>query len=122
MFKVDYLNNQSYSADPTKLTYSYLYANYDALSNGYQPIFSESSTLLNNCQYPNSVCYYSYGAGGGSNGYFSFDYLSDTSLRVTFKPYQNLGFGSDIYYNHYFRLQFHGFGYGATCSISSVIA
>ena len=40
MFKVNYLNGQSYSADPSKLTSSYLYANYDALSNGYQPIFA----------------------------------------------------------------------------------
>lgn len=77
---------------------------------------------MNNCQYPTSACYYSYGAGGGSNGYFALDYLSDTSIRVSFKTYTYLNFATNIYYNHYFRLQFHGFGFGASCSISSVVA
>ena len=122
MFKVDYLNGQAYSSDPTKYTYSYLYANNDAMSNGFQPIFSLTSTLLNNCQYPNNVCYYSYGAGGGSGGAFSFDSLSDTSVRVSFKPVSYLDFSTNTAYNHYFRLQFHGFNFGAGCSISSVVA
>lgn len=77
---------------------------------------------MNNCQYPTSTCYYSYGAGGGSGGYFSFDSLSDTSVRVTFKPVNNLDFSTYTVYNHYFRLQFHGFGFGASCTISSVVA
>jgi hypothetical protein len=122
VFKVDYLNGQAHSSDPTKYTYSYLYANNDAMSNGFQPIFSLTSTLLNNCQYPNNVCYYSYGAGGGSGGAFSFDSLSDTSVRVSFKPADYLDFSTHTVYNHYFRLQFHGFGFGAGCLISSVVA
>jgi hypothetical protein len=122
VFKVDYLVGQDYNSDPTKLTYSYLYANFDALSNNFQPVFSLSSTLLNNCQYPNNYCYYSYGAGGGSGGTFTFDSLSDTSIRVSFKPVSYLDFQGYTVYNHYFRLQFHGFGFGAGCSISNVVA
>ena len=39
IFKVNYLNGQYSGDDPTKLTYTSLYANYDALSNSYQPVF-----------------------------------------------------------------------------------
>lgn len=74
--------------------------------------------MLNNCHYPNENCYYSYGQ---SYGYFSLDALSDTTLRVTFKPYQNPDFSTSTSWNHYFRLQFHGFGFGS-CTLSSVKA
>jgi hypothetical protein len=33
-----------------------------------------------------------------------------------------MDFGTDVYYDHYFKLQFHGFSFGSSCSISSVVA
>lgn len=39
LFKVNYLVSEQSASDPTKLIYSYLYSNNDAISNGYQPIF-----------------------------------------------------------------------------------
>ena len=121
LFKVTSLIGQESSSDPTKYTYTYLYANFDAINNGYQPIFSKQSSFINNCHYPNQYCYYAYGAGSGSGGYFSLDSLSDTAIRVAFKPYTYLNFASTASYDHHFRLQFHGFGFGS-CSISSVTA
>lgn len=48
--------------------------------------------------------------------------MSDTSIRVAFKPYQYLNFQGYTVYSQYFRLQFHGFDFGTGCTISSVVA
>ena len=120
---MNYLVNQQYTGSAKTASLN-LYSNYDALNNGLQPIIATSNTLLNNCQYPNynSDCWYVYNVGGGSGGTFTLHFLSDTSIRVSFRPSSNMDFGTDVYYDHYFKLQFHGFSFGSSCSISSVIA
>lgn len=121
MFKVDGLRDQNFTTAPNKYIYSRLYANndaYDAYTNTLQPIFDLTSDLVNNCYYPNQNCWYSHLNNPGT---FTLNYLSDTSIRATFVPGSNADFtpNTRTLYDHHFKLQFHGFGFG-TCTISSI--
>jgi hypothetical protein len=118
MFKVDGLRDQSYTSAPNKYIYSYLYANKDAYDNSLQPVFGLTSNLLNNCYYPNQDCWYSHLSAPGT---FTLNHLSDTNIRATFTPGSNSDFNinTNHLYDHHFKLQFHGFGFGS-CTISSI--
>jgi hypothetical protein len=42
-------------------------------------------------------------------------------MQVAFAPYNNPNYGTSTAFQHYFRITFNGFNYGAGCSISNVI-
>lgn len=114
MFKGESLGDYTSS---TRYITTYLWANYDAYSNNYQAIFYEDATLINNCYYANfSTCYYSH-----NNQYATFEFqeLSDTSMRVAFKPASTQSYGGNLY-AHSFDIEFNSFGFGS-CNLSSIV-
>ena len=102
-----------------------LYANYDSYANSYQPIVAGTATQVNNCHAANrdGPCYYSYGIayGSGVQGEFDLMQVSDTFMQVAFSPSGNLNYGP-AYYELTFDINFDGFGYDSSCSISSLVA
>ena len=114
MFKGDSLGD--YTSTTRSIT-TYLWANYDAYSNNYQAIFYEDATLVNNCYYPTSnTCWYSHNTQYAT---FEFQELSDTSMRVAFKPANTQSYGGNLY-AHIFDVEFNNFGFGS-CNLSSIV-
>lgn len=46
--------------------------------------------------------------------------ISDTLIQAAFKPTHSTNFGTTNY-DYYFNIEFNGFNYGSSCTISSVV-
>ena len=84
----------------------------------YQDASLSSSNTLSSCFWKDtSTCVL--GTSTSEMGYFKVDLITDTFMRVIYKPNSNLNFGTTHYY-HNFIITYNGFTFGSGCNVTNV--